>query len=114
MKILTELEKDVLDEFILDIKNNFSVVRIHEDNSKQILDMMTNGNASFTLVKDNISYILMNGEFNDEQLKRFCTFLEEGLIKINMGSQVSFYIGEYIPALCFYVECNPQTSKIHQ
>lgn len=108
MKTLTELEKDVLDEYVLDIKNNITISRVHEDNSKLLYDLDKGKLASFNLLKDNIPYVMLNGNFNDEQTACLCSIIEEGLKAQDQSQQISFYIGEYIPSLCFYVESTPQ------
>jgi hypothetical protein len=72
---LTEHEKDVLDEFILDIKNSQAIIPIHEENNRQKYDREKGTGASLLLLKNNLEYTIENGELDHEQIQKLNAWL---------------------------------------
>jgi hypothetical protein len=64
---LSDLEKDVLDEYILDLKNIQAIIPLHEENSRAQYDRLSGEGASVRLLRNYRDYIVVNGELDKEQ-----------------------------------------------
>jgi hypothetical protein len=74
---LSEKEKDVLDEFILDLKNNGAIIPLHEENNRTSYVRKYGITSFLNLLRTNIEYIRSNGDFNQEQTSRLDDFLSK-------------------------------------
>lgn len=72
---LTELEKDLLDEFILDIKNSEAVIPLHEEDSRLKYESIKGSGASFELLKGNLNYVIANGDLAPYQIHKLSQLL---------------------------------------
>jgi hypothetical protein len=76
---LTDLEKDVLDEYILDIKNIEAKVPLHEQNSSAQYEEKHGEGSVLNLLKMHLDYIVINGEFNREQYQKLNEMLLQNI-----------------------------------
>jgi hypothetical protein len=67
---LTELEKNVLDEFILDLKNFPAIIPIHEENNRARYDREKGEGASFVLLNEHMDYVIEAGEFTEDDIRQ--------------------------------------------
>jgi hypothetical protein len=74
---LTELEKDVLDEYILDIKSIEAVIPLHEENSRAKYEKEYGKGTALNLLKAHLDYVVINGEFNKEQSQNLKDLLSQ-------------------------------------
>lgn len=74
---LTELEKDVLDEYILDVKNMEAVIPLHEENSRAKYEKQHGKGTALNLLKIHLDYVVINGEFNKEQSEKLNELLSQ-------------------------------------
>jgi len=71
----TELEKDLLDEFILDLKNSPAIIPLHEEDSRQKYDNINGSGASIELLKENLRYVIANGDLDAHQIDKLSELL---------------------------------------
>ncbi len=67
---LTNAEKDVLDEYILEIKSGEAIIPLTEEHHRVKYEKMYGKNSALNLLKANVDYLVIYGEFDSEQYEK--------------------------------------------